>query len=480
MSVFKTNNYDELNDSFAAEREQADRERDEKRAVKEKAKPNGTSPTTDTDLAEMNADHAVVKIGGKTRVMSFEESAAFRGCKVPVFSSVSDFCAYHLKRKKKIETDKGTKIVGIGKWWIDHADRQQYAGVVYAPGETLSNVYNLWTGFSCKPIKGGCGRYLEHLRENVCSGDDHHYDYFLNWMARGVQYPGQPGEVAVVMRGREGVGKGEAAKQYGQLFGPHFLHVWHSGHLTGHFNAHLQQCSVLLADEAFFAGDRSHESTLKALITEGTLLIEPKGVDPFSVRNCVHLIMASNADWVIPAGADARRFFVVDVAAHRMQDTDYFGAIAREMDNGGREALLDLLLERDLCEFDVRKVPQTAALLDQKARSRRDIDLLIEIIAHDGVVPAGHRTLAKVAITSGEAEAKGFHAEARIHVPSLKHMSPPVIVKQLKTDWGCKIWESNGRCGIEFPDLADLRARFEKKHGAQEWPERTEWALALA
>ena len=50
-------------------------------------------------------------------------------------------------------------------------------------------------------------------------------------------------------------------------------------HLVGHFNAHLQHCSVLFADEAFFAGDRSHESVLKGLITEETLLIEPKGVD---------------------------------------------------------------------------------------------------------------------------------------------------------------------------------------------------------
>ena len=71
---------------------------------------------------------------------------------------------------------------------------------------------------------------------------------------------------------------------------------------------------MLFADEAFFAGDRSHESILKALITEETLMIEPKGVDPFAVRNCLHLIMSSNNDWVIPAGADARRYFVLGVS----------------------------------------------------------------------------------------------------------------------------------------------------------------------
>jgi Family of unknown function (DUF5906) len=272
--------YAGLSSTFAAASRDVDR------------KANGAG---DADLANMNADYAVVRVGGKTRVMSLEESPAVPGCKVPVFSTVPDFCAFHLKRKKTIGSGKRAHVVGIGKWWIEHADRRQYDAVVYAPGGTTSTNYNLWTGFACDSIPGGCDRYLTHLRENVCARDDHLYEYLLNWMAYAVQHPGRPGEVAVVLRGKEGVGKGEAAKQFGRMFGAHFRHVVHAKHLTGHFNAHLQQCSVLFADEAFFAGDRSHESTLKALITEETLMIEPKGLDPFPVRNCIHLIMSSNS-----------------------------------------------------------------------------------------------------------------------------------------------------------------------------------------
>jgi len=137
-------------------------------------------------------------------------------------------------------------------------------------------------------------------------------------MANAAQQPGRQGEVAVVLRGREGVGKGVFAKEFGRLFGAHFKHVVNAKHLVGHFNAHLQHCSVLFADEAFFAGDRSHESVLKGLITEETLLIEPKGVDSYSVRNCLHLIMSSNSEWVVPAGADARRYFLLDVSPAHM------------------------------------------------------------------------------------------------------------------------------------------------------------------
>jgi Mesyanzhinovviridae DNA primase len=299
------------------------------------AQKHDAKPGKDDDLTEMNDAYAVTKVGGKTKVMQLEESTASPGCKVPVFSSIQDFCNFHLKRKKNIGTAKAPKIVGFGKWWINHSDRRQFDGVVYAPEGTKDNMLNLWTGFSCKPVEGDCDLYLNHLRDNVCDGNDAHFQYLIRWMAHAVQHPGRPGEVTVVMRGREGTGKGVAAKQFGHIFGSHFLHIVHAKHLVGHFNAHLQQCSVLFADEAFFAGDRQHESILKSLITEESLMIEPKGVDPFPVMNCVHLIMSSNAEWVIPAGADARRYFVLNVSDARMQDHRYFAAIIHQMENGG-------------------------------------------------------------------------------------------------------------------------------------------------
>ena len=266
-------------------------------------------PEGEPDLAGMNAKYAVVKIGGKTRVVSFEKDATFPGCTVPVFSTISDFCAFHAKRKKAVRAKNGReKKIGIGRWWIDHEQRRQYDGIVYAPNSVAGDgKLNLWNGFGCKPREGDCGLFLDHLRNNICTGNEQYSEYFLNWMAYAVQHPHRQGEVAVVLRGKEGTGKGVVAKQFGRLLGSHFRHIVHAKHLTGHFNAHLQHCSVLFADEAFFAGDRSHEFILKALITEETLLIEPKGIDPFPVCNCVHLIMSSNNDWVVPAGADARR-----------------------------------------------------------------------------------------------------------------------------------------------------------------------------
>jgi hypothetical protein len=84
------------------------------------------------------------------------------------------------------------------------------------------------------------------------------------------------------------------------------------------------------------------------------------------VRNYVRLLVTGNPDWLVPAGFEERRFAVLDVGEGHMQDKAYFAAIDEEMDNGGREALLDHLMKFDLKGVDLRTIPKTAALLDQK------------------------------------------------------------------------------------------------------------------
>ena len=69
---------------------------------------------------------------------------------------------------------------------------------------------------------------------------------------------------------------------------------------------------------------------LKAMITEDSFQVEPKGKDPFEVKNHIRLIAASNNDWVVPAGNSDRRFFVLDVSDIHMQDPSYFGSIIQK------------------------------------------------------------------------------------------------------------------------------------------------------
>ena len=259
--------------------------------------------------------------------------------------------------------------IPVGKWWLSHKQRRTYAGMTFSPGKTVSGYYNLWKGFSVEAIPGDCGLFLDHVRENLCLDDSEVYDYLVGWMAMAVQYPAQPGHVAVVMRGRQGTGKGAFANIFGKMWGRHYLAIRDSEHLFGKFNAHLKDCVVLFADEAFWAGDKKREGMLKSMVTEEQIMSERKGYEAEISANYIHLIMASNDGWVVPAGVDDRRFLVLDVGDTKMQDVPYFAAINEQMDNGGYEALLHHLMSVDLSGFNVRKVPQTNALHEQKMLS---------------------------------------------------------------------------------------------------------------
>lgn len=334
----------------------------------ERAKENAIDP----HLRELNEMHAVVEnFGGRCRVLEEIYDPAF-GRHALTMQSFDDFRNRYMNRRVSCGTDaKGRPIEApLGKWWLDQPARRQYRSIAFSPGRELEGAYNLWRGFAVEPRPGDKHRrFMDHVRDDLCGGDVIVYEYLVSWMARAVQAPASPGEVAVVLRGRKGTGKSTFSKTFGALFGRHFWAVSDARHIVGNFNAHLRDCVVLFGDEAFWAGDKKHESVLKALITEETIVVERKGVDAEAAPNYVHLIMASNAQWVVPASYDERRFLVLDVSATHMQDLPYWTQLNADLAAGGFGNLLHELQARDLSGFDHRAVPKTAALQEQKIHS---------------------------------------------------------------------------------------------------------------
>ncbi len=191
----------------------------------------------------------------------------------------------------------------------------------------------------------------------------------MAWFAYILRQPRTKQGTALVLRGRQGTGKTIMGSVFGKLLGRAYKHVASARRVTGQFNQHLGECLLLHADEAFWAGDKSGEGALKDLITSNVQWIERKGIDAVEVPNYVRVFVTSNSDWVVPAGLEERRFCVIDVGESHMQDKAYFGAMMRQMEDGGYEALFQYLLDFPLDEIDVRTIPQTAALTEQKIAS---------------------------------------------------------------------------------------------------------------
>jgi hypothetical protein len=342
----------------------------------EESQKSEKSPN-DPDLVieELNKKHAILPIGSQITILWEHENPINKQIDID-FLRKPDFMILYENRFVEVKDESGNKkLKPAAKHWLSSPDRRSYDQLIFAPGAADDPRYfNLWRGFAVKPAAGDWSLFRAHILENICSGDESLYQYVFAWMADIVQNPTDKPGVALVLRGKQGTGKGIFCREFGALFGQHFTHISQSKHLTGSFNAHLKDCLVLFADEAFWAGEKSSEGALKALITEPNLVIEMKGKDAITMPNHVHLVIASNNDWVIPAGLEERRFCVIDVDDSKMQDHIYFSKIIEQMNNRGREALLYDLQQYDLSTINLRHAPQTAALFEQKIQSFHPIE----------------------------------------------------------------------------------------------------------
>jgi hypothetical protein len=333
----------------------------------ERAREENVNPT----LRILNERHAVIaNWGGDCCVIEEQHDPVMKRSRLTSQSFANFKKRYDNQRVQVgVDANDNPRTAPMGSWWLSQGMRRQYDTVVFAPGRDVEGSYNLWRGFAYDARPGDCSLFLAHVRNVVCGGNEDHYRYLMRYLARAVQCPGEPGYASIVLRGKEGVGKGFFVTRFGRLFGRHFVQVTSAKHLVGNFNFHLWDCVVLFADEAFRARDKQAEAILKTIVTEETLQIEKKGKDTITAPNFLHVFMASNEEWVIPAGYDDRRFFVLDVSDAHQKDYNYFGAIDAQLEDGGYAALLHHLLTYDVGEFNVRDIPETEALKTQKELS---------------------------------------------------------------------------------------------------------------
>jgi hypothetical protein len=343
-------------------------------------------------LNGMNKRHAfIANYGGKAMVTDFQPIPDNPTRQHRTFVEISAIKARYANQF--VPGSEDSKPKALGDWWLRHPNREEYAGVWFDPGGLEILVFagkrylNLWQGWNVEPKQGDWSLMRAHIDEVIAAGDPAAAEYILKWCAWMVQNPGKPAEVALVLRGGKGSGKGTLTKALLRFFGPHGMQISDQEQLTGKFNSHFQACVLLVADEAYWAGDKRAEGALKRLITEATLTIEPKFVNAFSGVNRIHLMMTANEEWVVPASADERRYAVSDISEERTGDTAYFKALNAESDSGGVAAMLYDLLEMPLGDWHPRQVYMNEALRRQQSQSLRGVLGFYEHVLQEGIIP---------------------------------------------------------------------------------------------
>lgn len=384
---------------------------------------------------------------------------------------------------RSVETPAGPKP--LGNWWINHPQRRQYDGVLFDPTPDASHegMYNLWRGWAVDPRKGDWSKMRALVKDVLCAGDQASYDYVVKWMAHMVQHPARPAEVAMVFKGSKGSGKGTFCRALTELAGKHGRHVTSPEHFTGRFNEHLADTIMLFVDEGFWAGDKKAEGQLKGLITEKSMSYEGKGKPIFEGPNQLHVVMASNEDWVVPATHDERRFAVFEADDNAAKAFPHFAAL-NEDDGPERDKMLSAMLydlmHMELGDWHPRKdVPQTQALIDQKLEGFRkspldgwwysclengEVNMLNGVMAHwpdSWMAGPEEKDLMLTSLHVSTKEALGI---SKTKLAKYLGQAGVIMGDKVRNSQNQKVWS--------VPSLDEARRSFEAKiGGAIEWPD---------
>jgi len=417
------------------------------------------APKVLNPLERMNSEYAFILIGSKGHIMW--EHTNEKGEPELEFLAPQSFHDLFVNVPYPAPTKRDPdRMQGISRVWMAWPKRRTYDKLCFAPNKVLPpNFCNLWRGFAFEPKPGDWSHMRAHIREVICSGNEELDAYVMGWCATAIQFPGERAEVALSLRGPEGAGKGTLGHWMRKIFGRHGVHASQAKHVTGAFNNHLREAAFLFADEALFAGDRATVGALKALITEPTMLIEGKGKDAVTRDNCLHVLMATNEDWVVQASAEARRFCVIDVARTRLDDFAYFEELKAEENSGGLQAMLHDLLAYDLSKFQIRKIPQTKALIEQKVMSQTGADRWLRVKLQEGGISThqGFQDWTEEGLVADKQKLYEDHQETAKSTREYKALDKDRFwerVKALMAGSGFKDYRPHGQARkVKFPPL---------------------------
>jgi hypothetical protein len=370
-------------------------------------------------VTALNERYAVVRFRSKLMVAVTDEPEI-------VFLSKDAFFDMHANKFPPTLDEEESVRKSQGRAWFAHRHRRECLspGVIFKPRASSASpidhpgALNLWRGYAVEPQPGDWSLMQAHILHILANGNAEHAAYILDWMAYTVQHPDIPTEVALAFTGHQGSGKGVVWIFFGSLFAPHFRHFSHPDQFTGKFNANLGKSVFVFLDEAIWGGDKKVEGKIKSTITEKTLQIEPKGIDSWEEPNRLSIVACSNELWSVPIGMGDRRWAAFRASDHyAFQDCAptereaYFGPLYKQMEQGGRAAMLHDLLARKVTAAQIRDVPNTAEKARLKSRALDPVERWLEACLQDGEAQVRVETYENNRFVSASWQEDGFEIE---------------------------------------------------------------------
>ena len=232
--------------------------------------------------------------------------------------------------------------------------------------------FNLFQGFQfpyvkSTPVPNTIPTEIElmfyHIKTIICDNNEVVYQYILNYITHLFQRPDEKIGIAILLQSKEhGTGKNRLTDFLMNCLGLHNVYKANKMEdVCASFNYHMQGKLLVVGDEIANYASHKFADLLKALITEVTKAITPKGKDSYTIASFERYIFTSNNDFAFRVEKGDRRLLPLRVSDKRKGDSDYFDKLSVIVDTPRlQEMFFNYMANRSITGWDFRKIPNTA------------------------------------------------------------------------------------------------------------------------
>ncbi len=217
---------------------------------------------------------------------------------------------------KTIPSDtKDGSLVSVASLWLTWHNRRTHKRLTYKPGipqVTDLNEFNLWKGWGVVPKKGSIKVFTEAVKK-VFDNDKELINWFMDWIAYPIQYPGTKMLTAVLMQSiKHGTGKGSLAMCIQEMYGEN-AKIIDNSQLNMPFNEWAINKQFIIGDEILNKDKRGEADKIKNLITRPEITINKKNQPTYTTPDCINYFFTSNHPDPLNLEPDDRRVFVHEI-----------------------------------------------------------------------------------------------------------------------------------------------------------------------